>query len=141
MSNKLTLENSALRSELSKSISETCLITLYLRSSDREHKINRRLLRSKYESTMQKFLTLLKCHIAGGSTMGRNEASRFNTNRRNSKAHISNLETMVQKTKDSLMKANMRIDRFLSKRELIQEYENLSHPKLKVQVKSSHTTK
>ena len=44
----------------------------------------------------------------------------------NLKGHIKDLERILQKTKDSLMKANsMRIDRFLSKRELIQEYENL----------------
>ena len=48
---------------------------------------------------------------------------------KNMKSEMKRSELALQKTKDLLMKANaMRIDRFMSKKDLLEEYENLSRP-------------
>ena len=130
MSKNLTVENKDLKDRLAKSISELTLDGIIAKvEMIEEHKMNRRLLKHKYESTMQKFYD-----VAQNATL-RVEAQQEEMKQQdlmqkaevdNLKGHIKDLERILQKTKDSLMKANsMRIDRFLSKRELIQEYENL----------------
>ena len=48
---------------------------------------------------------------------------------KNMKSEMKRSDLALQKTKDLLMKANaMRIDRFMSKKDLLEEYENLSRP-------------
>ena len=45
------------------------------------------------------------------------------------KSEMKRSDLALQKTKDLLMKANsMRIDRFMSKKDLLEEYESLTRP-------------
>ena len=45
------------------------------------------------------------------------------------KSKMKRSDLALQKTKDLLMKANsMRIDRFMSKKDLLEEYESLTRP-------------
>ena len=56
MSKNLTVENKDLKDRLAKSISELTLDGIIAKvEMIEEHKMNRRLLKNKYESTMQKF--------------------------------------------------------------------------------------